>query len=302
MLSIGALSRAVDIPVATLRTWERRYGYPVAERKPSGHRVYPLSVVPRLRRVAEALQRGSRAAEALTASEAELASLLRTVPPPSGAAPSPGSGPATEEAAGNDDLLHAVASLDRATLTQVLTADWARLGPVEFLERRIAPLLREVGDAWADGRLDVAAEHFVSESVGDLLRSLRLPFDERASGPLVLLATLPDEQHALGLQMAALVLAVSGCRVCNLGANVPVEQIATHAAQLGARAVAISLSSTLAESRASTLLARLRSRLPPETDLVVGGEGAPDSRAGVLTIPDLRALHAWGIGVARQGN
>ena len=54
-LSIGALSRATGIPVETLRTWENRYGFPVPERKPSGHRVYPLSSVPRLRRIAESV-------------------------------------------------------------------------------------------------------------------------------------------------------------------------------------------------------------------------------------------------------
>ena len=41
-LSIGALARASYIPVTTLRTWERRYGYPVAERKPSGHPLHFL--------------------------------------------------------------------------------------------------------------------------------------------------------------------------------------------------------------------------------------------------------------------
>jgi len=50
-LSIGALSRATGIPVETLRTWEGRYGFPVPERRPSGHRVYALSTIPRLRRI-----------------------------------------------------------------------------------------------------------------------------------------------------------------------------------------------------------------------------------------------------------
>ena len=52
MLSIGALARATSIRVETLRTWERRYGYPLPERKPSGHRVYPVASVSRLRRIA----------------------------------------------------------------------------------------------------------------------------------------------------------------------------------------------------------------------------------------------------------
>src|SRR5512145_157600 len=75
-LSIGALSRATGIPVETLRTWEARYGFPVPERRPSGHRVYPASVVPRLRKVAEALARGHRAAQVVPANERSLTTLL----------------------------------------------------------------------------------------------------------------------------------------------------------------------------------------------------------------------------------
>jgi hypothetical protein len=44
-LAIGALAKATGIPIETLRTWETRYGYPIRERKPSGHPVYPLASV-----------------------------------------------------------------------------------------------------------------------------------------------------------------------------------------------------------------------------------------------------------------
>ena len=77
-LSIGALSRATGIAVETLRTWESRYGFPVPERKPSGHRVYPVSAVPRLRRIAQALSLGHRAGQVVGASEEALARLLET--------------------------------------------------------------------------------------------------------------------------------------------------------------------------------------------------------------------------------
>jgi methanogenic corrinoid protein MtbC1 len=291
-LSIGALARAADIPVTTLRTWERRYGYPVAERKPSGHRVYALSVVPRLRRIAEALARGYRAAEVLSASEPELEDLLLTIPAAAGAI--------SHEVIDNTDPLRTIERFDGQALTRTLNADWARLGPVAFLERRVVPLLHEVGEAWAEGRLDIAHEHFLSETVGDHLRSLRLPFDERTQGPLVVLATLPDERHALGLQMAALILAVAGCRVCNLGADVPIDQIATHSKDLNARAVAVSVSLARAGRRTATHLGQLRARLPRKIVLVAGGQGVPTSRRGVHVIPDLETLHTWGTRLAHQ--
>jgi methanogenic corrinoid protein MtbC1 len=290
MLSIGALARATAIPVETLRTWERRYGYPVPVRKPSGHRLYPATSVSRLRRVAQALALGHRAAQVVPASESGLDVLLgenagrltalRAAPP----APSSRA----------DELLAAVEAFDAEALVRMLTAEWARLGPIEFLERRVAPLLTAVGDAWAGGDLDVAHEHFVAERLSDLMRTLRLPLEEHARGPLLLLATLPGELHGLGLQMAALGLTAAGCRVCNLGTDVPIEDIAAHASKLGARAVGLSVSTSSAGRRSTERIARLRKLLPRRIGLVVGGAGAPQARAGVEVLRDVASLAEWG--------
>src|SRR5262249_62206979 len=81
MLSIGALARATAIPVETLRTWERRYGYPVPARKPSGHRLYPVRSVSRLRRIARAIAGGHRASGVAPASDAHLRALLQAASP-----------------------------------------------------------------------------------------------------------------------------------------------------------------------------------------------------------------------------
>jgi MerR family transcriptional regulator, light-induced transcriptional regulator len=289
-LSIGALSRATGIPVETLRTWESRYGYPVPERKPSGHRVYPLTAVPRLRRIAEALSRGHRAGQVVIASDEDLTDLLASTPQARAPAPEP----PVNARAGSEDLIALVARFDAERLTRLLLTDWARLGPVTFLETRIAPAVRAVGEAWEAGQLEVRHEHFLSERVGDLLRSLRLPFEERASGPLVVLASLPGEPHSLGLQMAALTLAAAGCRILFLGTEVPPDQVAGLARDLGARAVAISVSRASRGSASTEKLRRLRTLLPRRTALIVGGEGAPARLTGSETIQDLRSLDAWG--------
>src|SRR5512134_2122557 len=91
-LSIGALSRATGIAVETLRTWESRYGFPVPQRKPSGHRVYPVSAVTRLRRVAQALSFGHRAGQVGGASDEALFALLESTSAAAASAPS-GAGP-----------------------------------------------------------------------------------------------------------------------------------------------------------------------------------------------------------------
>jgi methanogenic corrinoid protein MtbC1 len=244
--------------------------------------------VPRLRRIAEALARGHRAGEVVPASEQDLAALLhlfgetRDVVAVGTTAPEDGS-----------DLLALVQAFDAEGLTRRLLADWSRLGPLEFLRGRVAPLVTAVGQAWADRRLEVRHEHFLSERLADVLRSVRLPFEERARGPLVVLATLPGESHALGLQMAALVLSVSGCRILYLGTEVPVSQVASLARDLDARAVALSLSSATKGAGSNAHLRRLREMLPKRVALLAGGDGAPQPRHGVEVFRDLEDLDRW---------
>jgi methylmalonyl-CoA mutase cobalamin-binding subunit len=170
--------------------------------------------------------------------------------------------------------------------------------PVEFMDERIAPLVRAVGDGWESGDLEIRHEHFLAERVGDLLRSLRLPFEERTSGPLVILATLPGEGHGLGLQMAALLLASLGCRILYLGTQMPPPQLALLATDFGAAAVALSVSSQTRGGTTPSAIRRLRERLPQRVELIVGGEGAPRPQPGIRIIQSLPDLEKWGRDVA----
>lgn len=285
-LSIGALSRAAGIPVETLRTWESRYGFPVPERRPSGHRLYPVSVVPRLRRIAEALAGGHRARQVVPASDADLRQLM--------GAPRPGPAALPARASDVAQLMTLVEAFAADRLTLALLGASARLSPLAFVETIAAPLLRAVGEAWAAGKLEVRHEHFVSERLGDVLRSLRLPLEESSTGPLVVLSTLPGESHALGLQMAAVVLASAGCRVLYLGAETPLPEMVTLTRDLGARALALSVSASSPRAGTATRVRKLRGMLPRRTALLVGGAGAPGGAPGVHVFPDLRALDAWG--------
>ncbi len=312
-LTIGSLSRATGIPVETLRTWEHRYGFPVPDRKASGHRTYPLSTVARLLRVAAALARGHRAGEVVAASEQELDLLLATsvVSPrshPARAAPDLGSEPAGTEVTANGprplpatahrgitEALALVMAFDAARLKRYLEHEWVQLGPLEFLRCRAGPLVRAVGQQWARGELEIRHEHFLSELLTDFLRAVRLPFEATASGPLVVLMTLPGETHGLGLQMSALAIAVAGCRVMSLGLEVPVPEAVAISRDLGAAALGLSISAATGGPSTVASIAELRRLLPRETGLIAGGEGAPQNPPrGVDVIQDLGSLHDWG--------
>jgi DNA-binding transcriptional MerR regulator len=62
--SISAVARMLGIPVATIRTWEDRYGLVVPERNASGHRLYRRDQVEQLKLVRASIAAGMSAADA----------------------------------------------------------------------------------------------------------------------------------------------------------------------------------------------------------------------------------------------
>jgi MerR HTH family regulatory protein len=66
-LTLKAVSRRTGIPAATLRTWERRYGFIRPARSTSGYRLYGEEEVLRILRVKRLRARGIRISAAMTA-------------------------------------------------------------------------------------------------------------------------------------------------------------------------------------------------------------------------------------------
>jgi DNA-binding transcriptional MerR regulator len=62
--SISAVARMLDIPVATLRTWEVRYGQVMPARNASGHRLFTRQQVEQLRFVRAQMSEGASVADA----------------------------------------------------------------------------------------------------------------------------------------------------------------------------------------------------------------------------------------------
>lgn len=288
-LSIGDLAAATGLSPDTIRVWERRYGRPQPVRLPSGHRRYTEEHVRWLRRVAAALSCGYRAGTVVRTSDEDLDRLLDEA-----------------EAAGADDegvraLLARVRAFDPAGLADLLADQHRQLGTERFLEERLAPLLVSAGRMWADGTLDVRHEHFLSEVVEDVLRSIRLRLPAAGGKGPVLLATLPGEVHGLGLQMAALVCAELGLPARVLGTETPIEEIVAAVGETGARAVALSISLSSGGVETDRKLNELRRRLPRGVRLVIGGRGARGVRRGVRGadyVESLRAFATWLGGLA----
>jgi len=287
ILSIGAVAKATGFSPDTLRVWQKRYGFPVPRRKPSGHRLYSTADVRRLRRISEALARGHRPGQVVPLAEPRLESLL-TERALTGSA-EPARPPVLKSLM---DLVH---GHEGEALTAALLRDAASLGPLDFLRLRVVPMINEVGDAWSRGEIGIHHEHFFSERLEDVLRTVRLPFERGAAGPHLLLAAFSGETHGLGLQMTAFLAAFAGVAPHVLGTDTPVAEIAAACRARRPAAVGVSISVSTAGPASRDQLAELRRAIPSSVPILVGGTGARRSHppGGCVIVDDLQGMHDW---------
>ena len=280
--SIRVASRLTGVSSDTLRMWERRYGFPKPVRNDSQVRVYTDADIERLVLVSRALKAGFRSGEVIHRDTEALRKLLvdttRSAPEDEPYTPT------------IDSLMARLIADDPQGLREGLRQSVARLGTKQFLTDVAAPLVEQVGTAWAAGRIAVRHEHLVSEVLSSKLRLLLSAYEDRPSGPVVLLATLSEEQHGLGLDMVALYLALEGATPRLLGVNTPPDQIAEAAVAFSAAVVGLSISEASDLKATEGHLRRVLSALPTHLEVWLGGRNA---RKVTLRDARLRQVVTW---------
>ena len=263
MYPVKAAAELSGLTPITLRAWERRYGAVVPHRDAGGRRLYDAAMVERLARLHRLVDRGLRIGQLAALDDAALDALLEE-------RRSAGYG-------GVDGLpermLDAVAEYRVDVFDRELSVAIATLPLSVLIARVVAPLLREVGLRWADGRLAIAQERLVSS----LLRARLLSVLDQHPGeraPRVLFATLPGEGHELGLIGAALHARDAGVPLLYLGTELPAEELARVAGRLGAAGVAVSSVDPAQARRALDELRRLDAALAPGVPVWLGGANA----------------------------
>ncbi|MEO8252593.1 MAG: B12-binding domain-containing protein, partial [Chloroflexota bacterium] len=138
----------------------------------------------------------------------------------------------------------------------------------------VLPAAAMLGEAWADGQIDVAAEHLASSAISRRLSAL---FDQGGlpgSGPRVLVGLPPDSRHELGALAFAVALRRLGVDVLYLGADVPVKSWADAATESAAQAAVVAVVTARDVSPAEEVATELRAALP-DLLLAFGGAAAP---------------------------
>jgi DNA-binding transcriptional MerR regulator len=292
---IRAVSRLTGLSVDTLRAWERRHAVVTPLRDQRG-RLYSETDVDRLGLLHQLVQRG-HAIGRIAALDTEELRALRSRGPDT---------PLLDEALlpGAVDLgalLEAARRYDALRLRREL----ARLAvalPARALAREVAlPLLRQVGQAWLEGRLSAAQEHLVTAELRGLLGSLERLQAGAADAPRLILTTPPGELHELGTLVAALLASGAGLQACYLGPSLPAAEVIEAARLAAPRAVVLGTTLADGSSGPREAIAAVAHGLPPGVECWLGGPGAPSAAAALAgtTATVLEDLDAYEHQLAR---
>jgi DNA-binding transcriptional MerR regulator len=226
-MPIAQVSALLDVPVPTIRSWERRYGFPTPDRTQGRHRRYSVAEADQLRMLRDEIARGHQTKDAVE--------IVRR---------------ATAEVGPRPVLLErflgAAMRLDPRDLREILDAAAEALGVEAAITDVALPAMREMGSRWKAGVCDTAHEHLATEAVRVWLgRQVSLAPPPYRPWPVVL-ACGPKDLHTIGLEAFAVVLARRGWSVRTLGALTPVDSLvaAVRAAEARAAVVTSQRSST----------------------------------------------------------
>lgn len=236
LYNIGIVSRMTGIPVATLRVWERRYGFPSAVRTPGGHRLCSEKEVLRLRwvkaRVDEGMQTGQAIRTLQYAEQEGRFPETLTAPQPITASHDPSLKVFAERL--TDILLDS----DLVQAEQLLGEVLALYPLEELILEVVTPTMNEIGTAWLEGRINVATEHLTTH----FLRQRLLMW--MSTGPVpfpgvapVILACAPGEWHEGSLLMLGVLLRRRRWPVAYLGQNMPLEDLGNLARKMNPPAI-----------------------------------------------------------------
>jgi len=289
--SISAVEHDTGLSKDTLRMWERRYQFPQPGRDKHGERVYPAAQVEKLRTIKRLMDNGHRPGKLVSRSIEELQQFYSGL-----ACGQPQDGPALSHLQALLDLIknHRVHDL-RQQLSQCLM----RQGLHQFLTDTVTPLNMLVGEAWMSGQIEIFEEHLYTETLQGLLRTAISTMPDSGHAPLIMLTTLPTEQHNLGLLMAEAMFVMEGATCISLGTQTPVRDIALAAAAHKADIVAVSFSAAFAPAQVCDALEALRGRLPPEIAVWAGGGNAGLGRRDIPGVTLLHGLDSAALAIAQ---
>ena len=269
LYNIKAVSNRVGVLPVTIRAWERRYGFPVPQRGDQGYRLYSENDVNTLIWLKTKVNSGmsiSQAAKNLrsmrTIGKVNSFSLNTTelesvsIPPEH-----------------YRQLMEMLLKFNRKKSKQLFWGDISKYHLDQVLINIVKPVLIEIGEAWSNGDVPVATEHFISNFFLENMYQIMAGLDEPIHPGVVIAAGAPGELHYIGILMLSLMLQERGIDVRFFGPNLKLDRIDEIVRILKPRML---LFSSTSETSAKALepLGSILAKINGEKPMIIlGGQG-----------------------------
>lgn len=240
LYNIGVVTRMTGISKATLRAWERRYGFPDSERTSGGHRLYSERDIIQLRWVKNRIDQGMQTAQAIRAlhHQESLSRVEGDLAGPTSDEPPLVSMPELDASTNplmlvyQKRLLQAFQDKDTQEADQIIGEALASTAPETLILEVLAPTLAHIGHAWEHEDLSVAVEHLATNFIRNRLMQWMLTSPPARSLRPIVMACGPGEWHEMSLLFMGTMLRRRRWPIAYLGQSMPLEDLSLFVSEI----------------------------------------------------------------------
>jgi MerR family transcriptional regulator, light-induced transcriptional regulator len=267
--NIKAISNMVGLLPVTLRAWERRYSFLHPRRGNQGYRLYSENDLQTLRWVKTQVDSGlsiSRAVDHLNdlrvkgldpTDEVQKEMAVNSV--------------AIETI--SKQLFDSIISFNNTAASETMRRAFAVYSVDQVLSQVVTPTLIEIGEAWHQGNLPVATEHYASQFFLQHLMSMLTTTMPPTHHQVIIASGAPGEEHQIGLLMLVVMMRWRGWDIKYLGPNIVLDRLPEALAPLNPRMLLFSATTVENAQKLFEIGPILNQFAEPTPVLVFGGQG-----------------------------
>jgi methanogenic corrinoid protein MtbC1 len=226
--TIKTVCTKTGIRPVTLRAWERRHEVLTPYRSDNRYRLYSERDVAILRWLKNQVDNGVSISSAV--GELKILQHSNQWPDAIPSSPTPQTKtPTTPPVQYTKPLFEALIHHDEMNASEIMRQVHSEFDLATLFSKILIPVLVDIGEAWYNGKIRVATEHFASSFLRGKLLSLLQAYPSRRNAAYILIGCAPTEQHELGSLMLAILLRTRGYRVEYLGPDIPLDDLVDYA-------------------------------------------------------------------------
>jgi len=214
--AIKDLERLSGIKAHTLRIWEQRYGILKPERTDTNIRYYTSEDLKRILNISLLNNNGFKISKIAKLPDEEIIRLAQSI-----------LNNYSKESDQIDNLVLCMMEMNESKFEKIISNCIIHFGFEITIEKIIFPFMRQIGNMWQVGMVNVAQEHFISHLVRQkIIVGIDGLYPEPLANPKTFLLYLPtNELHELGLLYCHFLIKSKGHKCLYLGQSVPFEDV-----------------------------------------------------------------------------